>query len=145
MPRGVKPLAPGAAKRPEQQVHGWTPATSTGWQHGDIPEPPDGLMPASLAMWNDWFTAWYASFWQPDAAGMIRQIIAMYDQMERGDLAIVTKMTPLLHAYGITPKGRQDLRWAPPVGETDDGAADLADQLAARREARRGRLQTGSG
>jgi hypothetical protein len=101
-------------------------------------------MPASLAMWADWFGSWWASFWQAEDAGMIRQIIVLYDQMERGDQLAVTKLLPLVDRYGITPKGRQDLRWAPPVGVTDDGADDLADQLAARREARRARLKTGS-
>jgi hypothetical protein len=50
---------------------------------------------------------------------MLRQVIRLYDRVERG-LATGSErieLRQLSDSYGITPKGQQDRRWAPPKDE----------------------------
>jgi hypothetical protein len=92
------------------------PAEGVGWQHGDIPEPPDGLMPASVEAWKTWFGAWFASNWLPDDLPVLRQVIRLYDDVERGGTKAADKsqLHVWMRSYGITPDGQIALRWARP-------------------------------
>jgi len=44
-------------------------------------------------------------------------VVRLYDAMERGDFARAGEYRMWADTYGITPKGRQDRRWLPPVTE----------------------------
>ena len=90
-------------------------ATATGWQHGALPDAPDGLMPASLEAWSVWMAAWFAAFWTPDDVPGLRQVVRLYDQVERGEFQRAAELRLSMDTYGITPKGQQDRRWRPPV------------------------------
>ena len=90
-------------------------APAAGWQHGRVPEPPDGLMPASLEAWSTWLGAWFAAFWTPEDVPGLRQIVRLYDQVERGEFQRASELRLQMDTYGITPKGQQDRRWRPPV------------------------------
>ena len=99
------------------------PATGVGWQHGDIPSLPDGLMPATIEAWSAWMGAWFAAFWTPADLPGLRQIIRLYDQVERGDFVRGPELRMQMDTYGITPKGQQDRRWKPPEAKPDGQAA----------------------
>jgi hypothetical protein len=101
----------------------WKPSPGNGWQHGTarkrIPDPPVGLMPATLAAWGTWMRSWFASHWTPADLPVLLQIIKLYDKVERNQAisAELTQYRQLLDSYGITPKGQQDRRWAPPEAD----------------------------
>jgi hypothetical protein len=95
----------------------WQPAPSSGWQHGDTPPAPSGLLKASKEAWDTWMRAWFAAHWTPDDLPGLRQIIRLYDQVERGEFQRSTELRLSMDTYGITPKGQQDRRWAPPKAD----------------------------
>ena len=98
---------------PERGDH--TVAPAAGWQHGDAPAPPDGLMPASVVAWETWFAAWFAAFWTPADLPGVRHMIRLHDEVERGEFQRSTELRMTMDTYGVTPKGQQDRRWKPPV------------------------------
>lgn len=137
------PAPPGQARHRNRVKYDWTHAPGEGWRHGKKPAAPQGLMPKSRKAWRMWFEGWWAAFWEPEDVSQLELCILLYDQVVRGDTASMTKLQPMLDRYGITPKGRMDLRWAPPRG--DDAAAeqeqaDQADELEERRRSRRKKL-----
>lgn len=89
-------------------------AAGVGWQHGDQPAAPDGLMPASLEAWATWMGSWFAANWSADDLPGLRQIARLYDQVERGEFQRSTELRLMMDTYGITPKGQQDRRWVKP-------------------------------
>lgn len=89
-------------------------APAEGWQHGKVPAAPAGLMPASRGAWSTWFKAWFAAFWTPSDLPGLRQVIRLYDQVERGVFQRSSELRLQMDAYGITPKGQQDRRWKKP-------------------------------
>lgn len=110
----------------------WRPSPGNGWQHGDVPEPPDGLVAASREAWDTWFRAWWASNWTPDDLPGLRIVIAWYDRVERTDAKAndVTALVRLMDTYGITPAGQQSRRWEPP--KPDDVPATTAPPKGGR-------------
>ena len=98
----------------------WRPTESQGWQHGEIPPVPDGLMPASIEAWRTWFGSWFAAHWTPDDLPALRQLIRLYDQVERSEFQRAGELRLQMDTYGITPKGQQDRRWVRP--ESDEVA-----------------------
>lgn len=91
-----------------------------GWQHGPIPEPPDGLVQESRDTWVLWFNAWFAAHWRPEDVPVLRQTIRLYDEVERG----ITKKSQdraqlhvWMRSYGITPDGQLANRWLRPAPE----------------------------
>ena len=99
-------------------------ATATAWQHGDLPTAPDGLMPASLEAWNTWLASWFAAFWTPSDVPGLRQLIRLYDQVERGEFQRASELRLQMDTYGITPKGQQDRRWKAPAADTLPTSSD---------------------
>jgi hypothetical protein len=95
----------------------WEPAAGVGWLHGDVPPAPEGLMPASVDAWRVWMGAWFAAHWTPDDLPGLRQLVRLYDQVERGEFHRAGELRIQMDTYGITPKGQQDRRWAQPVEE----------------------------
>ena len=116
MPAGRKPKDPGTADQRNTKFV-WTYAEGVGWQHGAVPEPPEGLMPASVVAWSTWMGAWFAAFWSPADLPGLRQLVRLYDQVERGEFQRASELRLQMDTYGITPKGQQDRRWKPPVVE----------------------------
>jgi hypothetical protein len=113
------PKLPGERRRANAPERGeWTATERAGWQHGDVPEPPDGLMPASVDAWRVWLAAWFAAHWTPDDLPGLRQLIRIYDQVERGEFQRANELRLQMDTYGITPKGQQDRRWARPAEES---------------------------
>lgn len=89
----------------------WQDTTEQGWQHGEIPPPPDGLLATSIEAWNTWFGAWFAAFWTPDDLPGLRQVIRLYDQVERDEFQRSAELRMAMDTWGLSPKGRQTLRW----------------------------------
>lgn len=89
-------------------------AVGVGWQHGDVPAPPARLLKASQEAWATWFGGWFAAFWTPDDLPALRQVIRLYDQVERGQFQRAAELRLQMDGYGITPKGQVDRRWKPP-------------------------------
>jgi hypothetical protein len=75
---------------------------------------------ASRDAWTTWLAAWFASHWTPDDLPGLRQVIRLYDQVERGEFQRASELRLQMDTYGITPKGQQDRRWAPPKPEDPD-------------------------
>lgn len=71
-------------------------------------------MPASLEAWRAWFSAWYAAHWSPDMLPGLRQLVRLYDQVERGEFQRAGELRLTMDTYGCTPKGQQDRRWKQP-------------------------------
>jgi hypothetical protein len=97
--------------RVEPQRGDWQAAPGDGWLHGGVPEPPDGLLSASVDAWTVWFGAWWAAFWSPEDLPALRQVIRLYDQVERGEFQRANELRLQMDSYGITPKGQKENRW----------------------------------
>ena len=119
MPQGRKPKDPAQKRNRMPMVHPWQPAEGEGWQFGEKPEPPDGLMQPTRDAWDLWFDSWWASFWKPADLPQIRLVAQMFDKGGRNELG-ASKLLPWLDRLGITPKGRQDLRWLAPTAAKAD-------------------------
>lgn len=113
--RGRPPKPPEERRNRTAPIRGeLVQADAEGWQHGETPAPPDGLMPATLEAWRVWFGAWFAAHWTPDDLPGLRRVILLYDQVERGEYQRSTELRQIMDNYGITPKGQQDRRWVRP-------------------------------
>lgn len=93
----------------------WRNAPGIGWQHGDTPALPDGLKDASLEAWRTWMGAWYAAFWTPEDLPGLRTMVLLFDQVQRGEFQRSSELRLQMDTWGVTPKGQQDRRWAPPL------------------------------
>ena len=98
----------------------WRSSPGSGWRHGSLPAPPEGLLDATRAVWQTWMTAWYAAHWTPEYLPQLVTAIRLYDEVERGRFPQVTELRQWMDGLGITFKGQQDRRWTPP---TQDEAA----------------------
>jgi len=126
-----------------KRVHPWKTPAGIGWQYGRKPAPPRGLTEAGKRAWRTWFASWWAGFWTPDDLPGLELTVRLFDGVQSGHVD-VSKVTPLLDRYGITPSGRQSLRWAQPEAPAEEPKATKADdELARKRDDRRSRL-TGS-
>ena len=123
--RGRAPKEPAKRRNHHVPIRGeWTAADGLGWQHGPIPEPPDGLTDASLEAWNVWMRAWFAARWTPGDVPGLRIIVRLYDRVERGEYQRAGELRLWLDTYGITPKGQADRRWARP---SEDGPKSVPE------------------
>ncbi len=61
--------------------------------------------------------SWVAAHWSLMDLPGLRTLILTYDQVERGEFQRGPELRLLMDTYGITPKGQQDRRWAPPKPE----------------------------
>jgi hypothetical protein len=97
----------------------WRPTEGAGWQHGPIPDPPDGLVAASRNAWTAWFSAWFAANWTPADLPGLHVVVAQYDAIQRGGVKAndVTALLRGMDTYGITPAGQQSRRWVQPKAE----------------------------
>lgn len=111
----------------------WTTMQAVGWQHGKVPSPPPKLLKASRDAWATWMASWFAAHWTPDDLPALRQLIRLYDQVERdpGTASLHSQLRQMMDAYGITPKGQQDRRWRKPMDQAE--AAPVEGEPAERR------------
>ena len=114
-------------------------ASGAGWQHGPVPDPPEGLMPASVSAWVTWMGAWFAAFWSPADLPGLRQLVRLYDQVERGEYQRAGELRLQMDTYGVTPKGQQDRRWRASQAEASQAAESAG---AKSRSGRYGHLQS---
>lgn len=113
---GPPPKDPSQRRRRNAPERGdWQAAGAVGWQHGEVPEPPDGLLKASREAWSAWMGSWVGAHWTPLDLPGLRQLVRLYDQVERGEFQRASELRLQMDTYGITPKGQQDRRWAPPA------------------------------
>jgi hypothetical protein len=125
MPHGPVPKVKAQRRRRNAPKRGeWQPTPGIGWQHQLFPVPPDGLLETSRSAWETWFRAWFAAHWTPDDLPGLRQVIRLYDQMERGQFQRASELRLAMDTYGITPKGQQDRRWLPPERRSPIGVPD---------------------
>ena len=103
-----------------------------GWQHGDLPPVPAGLLKASREAWRSWLTAWFAAHWQPEDLPGLRHVIRLYDRVQRGEYQRSAELRLWLDNYGITPKGQQDRRWKPPEPTPQPETRPAAEVAAER-------------
>ena len=135
MPRGPAPKV--NRRRANEPAHDWVTRAEAGWQHGEIPPPPRSrtvgtrgetrsvpLLAASREAWETWFRAWFAAHWGPEDLPGLRQMIRLYDQVERGDFVRHGELRLAMDSYGITKHGQQQRRWKPPVDSREKAAAD---------------------
>ena len=89
------------------------------------------MLKASKVAWQTWFRAWFASHWTPDDIPGLRQLVRLYYQVERGEFHRAAELRLQMDTYGITPKGQQDRRWAPPKADepTPQAESDEIDDL----------------
>lgn len=118
--RGPAPKDDGERRRRNEPERPWVATEGSGWQHGDVPAPPAKLTKAAREAWATWFGAWWASHWRPEDIPGLRQVIRLYDQVERGEFQRASELRLAMDTYGITPKGQQDRRWKPPAAEPAD-------------------------
>jgi hypothetical protein len=71
-------------------------------------------MPASAEAWSTWMGGWFAAHWGPEDLPGLRQVVRLYDQVERGAFQRAGEVRLQMDGYGITPKGQQARRWQPP-------------------------------
>jgi len=75
------------------------------------------LLKPSRDAWDIWMRSWFAAHWTDDDLPGLRQVIRIWDQVERGEFQRSSEMRLAMDTYGITPKGQQDRRWTPPRAE----------------------------
>lgn len=117
---GTGPAPKTTRRRTNAPARGeFIPTPGIGWQHGLVPDPPDGLLVTSRNAWAAWMGAWFASHWAAEDIHVLRQVVKLFDKIERNDAssAEMTQYRQLLDSYGITPKGQQDRRWTKPKGD----------------------------
>lgn len=114
----VPPKLPDERRRRNVPSAGeWTAAPGVGWQHGKTPACPPKLTKPAQDAWRLWLGSWMASFWQADDLPMLRRLVLLYDECERGEATVAAQaeMRQLTDKFGLNPRARQQLRWLPPV------------------------------
>lgn len=109
------------SKPPEQRInrhqlkYPWKPAPGAPWA-AEIPEPPADLLEVSVETWESWFRAWFSGHWSEADVPGLRQVIALFDKIERGheDRGDRSELRQLYKAFGLSPEGRNALHWEMP-------------------------------
>ena len=92
----------------------WKTTPGVGWQHGPIPEPPEGLTSMSLDAWRTWMGSWFAAHWTPGDLPGLRVVIRLYNEVVLGRFQRSTELRLWMDTFGVTPKGAMDRRWQRP-------------------------------
>lgn len=121
--RGAPAKPPEQRRRSNPPAHEWRNAEGRGWRHGPMPDPPPKMTKAAKDAWASWMGSWWAWFWDEDDLPALRQIVRLYDQVERGEFQRHAELRIAMDTYGITPKGRAERRWRPPAAESAPEAA----------------------
>ncbi len=133
MPRGPAPKPTGERVNRNQQKYPWIPAPAEAWA-GEVPRPPSGLLKVSRDAWGLWFSSWWSGHWTEADLPALRQTIKLFDEVER-DRGSRSELRQAMKAYGLSPEGRQALRWEPPKEAVEAAPAGATpDELAERRK-----------
>jgi hypothetical protein len=133
--RGPAPKPDDARRRANPPVHGWNTAPAERWRHGETPKPPAKLTKAARDAWETWFSAWFSAFWDPEDVPALRQLIRLYNEVEKGQFQRHAELRLAMDTYGITPKGQQDRRWQPmPAPEASEEGPATQTTVAERRQ-----------
>lgn len=126
----------------------WVTLPAAGYD-GPIPQLPStrpALQAASKTMWRTWWRSPMATQWLESDVPTLLRLLRMIDSEARGTLgnsADRAEIRQLLDRFGLTPRGRQQLRWViagdDGVQESGPRVTESQDELAARREALRDR------
>lgn len=123
---GPPPKPDGQRIRRHKPAFGWVPTTSVGWQHGETPKLPPKLTAAARDAWDAWMGAWFAAHWLPEDLPALRQLIRLYDQVERGEFQRHAEMRIAMDTLGISHRGQMQLRWQAPVAvEPEETPVDV--------------------
>lgn len=119
-------------KRPEERTrraapaHEWKPSVDGATWEGRRPPCPPGVSAEAKRTWAAWFGAWWAQHWTDADVPQLRLALRAYD-LAAEDPTQLPKFTPLADALGLTPKGRNVLRWLEPKpskpGQAEHAAA----------------------
>lgn len=109
-----------APKLPDQRVRRNVP-TSGDWVElppasykGPTPPTPDGLSTTSLWTWSRWWESPMAHMWvEADWPGLMR-LILLIDNGSKSDASEIRLQE---ERFGLSPSGRQKLRWLLPAGD----------------------------
>lgn len=75
---------------------------------------------ATLDTWRRWWSSPMAWLWdEGDWPGLIRLLVVVDEFHRSGKLALVTEIRLQEDRFGLSPKGRQALRWRLPGAEDD--------------------------
>lgn len=148
--RGPAPAA--NRRRRNKPARGeWHPTPGFGWQHGPNPRPEreEALSAESIRAWDSWMASWMASHWTlADLAGLSVTIHLLEQTVDyqrepfiekdyitvKGEVKKtwvvkpnpVSELRQLMDSYGLTHKGQQDRRWAPPKADEKPEVAKVA-------------------
>ena len=109
----------------------WHQDDAIGWQHGDVPDPPK-VAAAARETWATWMASWFAAHWEPSDLPALRIVIKLYARSWSGKASSSerSELRQLMDSYGITPKGQQDRRWAPPATLVPPAASPDPEETA---------------
>jgi hypothetical protein len=125
MPRGRKPLDPELRRNKYDKpiIEQLPSVTGRSWE-GRRPPCPKDVSAEARKTWAAWFDSWWSQHWTPEDVPQLRLALLAWD-LAAEDPTQLTKFLPLADALGLTPKGRQSLRWLQPKPETTVAAAPV--------------------
>lgn len=121
-----------APKPPEQRRNRTKPSAGEWreipWESGlKVPKmpaaPKGGWRAATRRAWSCWWADGAASLWGPAEVELLETLVRAYDRFARGDLSVLSELRLRQDALGLTPKGKQQLRWRRGEGEAVETAA----------------------
>lgn len=102
-------------------------APASSWRFGPTPAPPEGMCKATDDAWARWFSGWWASFWTEGDLPGLRIIALLHNAVANGDTRMASELRLEMDGYGLTPRGRLSLRWAPPKSADPETPAQSTD------------------
>ncbi len=127
---GPAPKPAHLRRRRNAPVYEWVKLTET--YAGPIPELPSGTR------WTKGTRSWWATIWRTSMATQwdegdvpaLVELAALRQAMMRGDWRLSGYVEKRSDKFGLTPKGRRDLRWI--VTEEDEQRAGVAERPVRR-------------
>jgi hypothetical protein len=116
---------------------------------GPTPKCPVPLDRSQAAQWRELWKSPMASMWQKeDVPGLARVLVLRPLVLQTFDTKLMSELRQLEDRFGLTPKGRRDLRWLIPDTEPVDPRSrrdgeDPEDEVSRRRAEREQRLAAG--
>lgn len=128
---GPTPKSKDERRRRNPPVHEWVVLGAP--FEGDIPElprPKKNWKPLTRLWWETIWRSPMATQWNPgDVPGLVELAFLRQAFME-GDMSLKSEVRQRADRFGLTPKGRRDLRWV--ITEADAERAGLPDQPMAQ-------------